>query len=166
MRLVPMDALVASWILQSALGFVFLISLWGLVAAFRRRAVSALAIGWSFYLLMMLASLASAVIERRNGSSSALALAGIAEGAALICMLVVLQPVAGFMAGKRSDVVPSRSMIAGAVALIVVLSVAGGVTGRSLIVPGEGPLAYAYPAAFAWLAISAWRVRQDRKSVV
>jgi hypothetical protein len=56
MQLIALDTLVASWVLQLALGAVFLIALWGMAYAFQRRAVAALASGWSLYVLYMFAS--------------------------------------------------------------------------------------------------------------
>jgi signal transduction histidine kinase len=160
MQLVPMDALVASWTLQSALGFVFLLSLWGMAAAFRGRAVSAFAMGWTCYFGMMLSSLLSAVFSRQGGHEAASTAAGAAEGVAAVFMVIFWYPVAGFLAGRRESSAPSRRAVAGAIVLLVVLAIIGALTGRELLVPGSGPLAYLYPGTFAWLAFSTWRVQR------
>ena len=122
MQLVPLDALVASWILQSALGLVFLISLWGMAASFGRREVGALAVGWTFYLVTMLASMTSSIVTRQHGAHTAVAAAGMIEGAAAVFMVVFWYPMAGFLAGTRGSVTPSRRAITGAVALLLVIN--------------------------------------------
>lgn len=159
MQLIAMDTLVASWVLQLALGTVFLIALWGMAYAFERITVAALAGGWSLYVLYMLASLIFAVAARGHASDAAISLLGMCEGIGVVGMWAFWQPASAVLAGTRSNALPSGRSLAVCIVFIVVLVVLSRSLGIALLTPGSGPLQYLYPAAFTWLAVSAWRRR-------
>lgn len=101
LQLVPLDALVASWVLQLALGVVFFIALWGMVYAFRHPSVTALASGWSFFLLLMAGSLTNAIAARSNAGDSYGSMIGTFEGLCVLGMFAFWQPTATVLAGGR-----------------------------------------------------------------
>lgn len=160
MQLVPLDALVASWVLQLALGVVFFIALWGIVNAFRHPSVTALAGGWSFFLLFMLGSLTSAIAARSNASDSYRSMIGILEGLTVLGMFAFWQPTASVLVGTRHHAMPSRRSLLICVVFAVTLFLVGRELRVDLLTPGSGPLKYLYPLSFAWLAWSAWRMRR------
>ncbi len=158
LQLVALDALVASWVLQLALGVVFFIALWGMVNAFRYPAVTALAGGWSFFLLYMLGSLANAFAARSNASDSYRSMLGIFEGLSVLGMFAFWQPTAALLVGARQHAMPSRRSLMFYAAFAVALILIGRGLRLDLLTPGSGPLKYLYPVAFAWLAWSTWRM--------
>ncbi|MEO8623616.1 MAG: ATP-binding protein [bacterium] len=160
MQLVALDMLVASWVLQLALGTVFLIALWGIAHAFRRGAVVALAAGWSLYTFYMMVSLSFAVAARSNASHTATLVLGTLEGLGILAMFAFWQPVAALLAGARSNPMPSRrsQVICGLFAATVVVVNLG--ANRPVLYLSSGPFQYLYPVAYTWLAVSAWRLRR------
>jgi signal transduction histidine kinase len=160
MQLVALDMLVASWVMQLALGTVFLIALWGIAYAFRRRAVVALASGWSLYALYMIASLSFAFAARSHAPQSVTLILGMLEGLGVLAMFAFWQPVPALLAGTRSNPMPSRRSQVICVAFAVTIVVINLGANRAVLSLSSGPLEYLYPAAFTWLAVSAWRMRR------
>ena len=164
MQLVALDALVASWVLQLALGVVFFIALWGIVNAFRHQAASALAGGWSFFLLFMLGSLTNAIAARSHVSDSYRSMIGMFEGLAVLGMFVFWQPTAAVLVGVRQNAMPSRRSLMIGAGLAVTLILVGRGLRLDLLTPGSGPLRYLYPVSFTWLAWSTWRMRRQAEA--
>ena len=164
MQLVALDALVASWVLQLALGVVFFIALWGMVNAFRHQAVTALASGWSFFLLYMLGSLTNAIAARSNAGDSYRSIIGMFEGLSVLGMFVFWQPTAAVLVGARQTAMPSRRSLMICVAFAVALILVGRGLQLDLLTPGSGPLKYIYPVSFTWLAWSTWRMRRHAEA--
>jgi len=86
MQLIAFDTLVASWVIQLALGTVFLLAIWGMAYAFKRMAVAALAGGWTMFVLYIISSLGYAISMRDDPSGPLLPLLGALEGIGLIGM--------------------------------------------------------------------------------
>ncbi len=161
LQLVPLDALVASWVLQLALGVVFFIALWGMVYAFRHPSVTALASGWSFFLLLMAGSLTNAIAARSNAGDSYGSMIGTFEGLCVLGMFAFWQPTATVLAGVRHNAMPNRRSLLICLVFAVTLFLVGRGLEVDLLTPGSGPLRYLYPLSFAWLAWSASRMRRN-----
>lgn len=161
MTLLPMDALFASFLMQTALASVFVIAVWGIAFVYRRPLHRALAIGWTIYLGHTAASLVSAWLGRVDplstlrASTASLQLLSVMGSAAYWLAAIDI------LASRRSPEIaaphpsPRVLMVLGTVS--VALLAASLVSGRVLHQPGSGPLGWWYPSLYIVMAGLAWR---------
>ena len=152
-----MDALLASFFLQSALASVFLVALVGIAFVYRRALHVAMAIGWSAYLLQLIASLTAAWLGRMEPEASRQWPTATLLLLAVLCSCLWWVTVIRILAGQESRAVVSRPLLAGAVLVAIGLLAASLCTGRILHQPGSGPLGWLYPIPYLVLAFASWR---------
>ncbi len=152
-----MDALLASFFLQSSLACVFLVALWGIASIYRRPLHTALAIGWSVYLLHILASLTAAWFGRVAPMASRQWSTATVQLLAVLGSCLWWHTVVRILAGRESRAAVSRRLLIGTALLAAVMIGASLSAGRILHQPGSGPLGWLYPVPYLLLAIAAWR---------
>jgi signal transduction histidine kinase len=152
----PMDALLASFFMQSALAAVFLVALWGIAFVYRRPLHRALATGWSIYLVHTLASFASAWYGRASPLSS------LRWHTATVQLLAVAGSAAywyasvGILSGRQERSRPSARVTVWAMIVVVAMMTLSLASGRIMHQPGSGPLSILYPLLYIALAANAW----------
>lgn len=157
MTVMPMDALLASFFMQSALAAVFLVALWGIAFVYRRPLHRALATGWSIYLVHTLASLASAWYGRAAPLSS------LRWHTATLQLLAVMGSAAYWyasvriLAGRQETSRPPTRALVWATIVVVALMTLSLASGRIMHQPGSGALRILYPLLYLALAAAAWR---------
>lgn len=157
MTLSPVDALVASWLLQSALAAVFTIALWGMSRSFGQKAIRALALGWNLYVLLVTVTLVEAWLLRTNTESRTITfVAGVLELAGVLASCAFWSPVAGLLVNDRRPTLPVPRVALSAATALLILPILSLVSGRIIHVPGSGPLWFLYPVPYLALATDAW----------
>lgn len=153
MTVLPMDALLASFFMQSALATVFLAALWGFAFVYRRPLHRALAIGWSIYIVHTLASMLSAWYGRSAPLSSVRWHTATAQLVAVTGSAAFWYASVRILSGRQHTLRPSTPtllVLGGAAASLVLASV---VTGTVLHQPGSGPLGALYPLLYITLVV-------------
>jgi signal transduction histidine kinase len=152
-----MDALLASFFIQSALACVFLVALWGIVFIYRRPLHKAMAIGWSVYLVHILASLVAAWFGRSDPLSSRQWSTATVQLLAVLGACLAWHAAVRILAGREKDArVPRPPLLVASVAVVAMIG-ASAVSGRILHQPGSGPLGWLYPIPYLVLAVATWR---------
>ncbi len=157
MTIVPMDALLASFFIQSALAIVFLAALWGFAFVYRRPLHRALAVGWSIYIVHTLASMLSAWYGRIDPAATVRWQTSTAQLFAVTGSAAFWYAAVCILSGRQRTIRPSTTT------LLLLGSVAGSlligslVTGQVLHQPGSGPLGGLYPLLYVVMVGVVWR---------
>lgn len=168
MQLLPMDALVASYLIQSALATVLLIALAGFAWVYRRPLHGALALGWSLYLVQLVATFAAAVFGRSNPEASRQWLTATVQLLGVAGSCVAWLVAVRLLAEQQTTLRVPRLAVGVALLMVTGLLAASAVAGTVLHQPGSGPLKYAYPVPYLALAAVAWHAaaRAPRHAVL
>ncbi len=148
MTIVPMDALLASFFIQSALATVFLAALWGFAFVYQRPLHRALAIGWSIYIVHTLASMLSAWYGRYDPESTVRWQTATAQLFAVTGSAAFWYAAVCILAGRQRTIRPPTPMLLVLGSVAALLIVASLVTGTVMHQPGSGPLGLLYPMLY------------------
>ena len=157
MYILPMDALLASYFLQAALASIFLFAMWGLVSVYGRPLHRAIAIGWTIYLVQMLATMLAAWFGRYRPEASSQWSTATVQLLAVLGSCVWWYVAIRILAGEQKTTVVPRPALIVAVASGATLIGLSLLSGRLLHQPGSGPLKLLYPVPYLLLAWTAWR---------